>query len=301
MSRFGLKKGVFFLGMIILMVVALWYVIKPYDYTVAFKSEAGIGTINQTLKLWNVNLNHSQPMHQIGMDELVQKIKLDGTEYVFRWKLTRANDSTTQINIGIRDPQHSLSNKMSILFNDSDFEKKVKQTVDDFILVLSSHLEKFEVQIIGKATFPTTYCAYIPIRTKQFLKGRGMMENYGVLSTFLLEHEIILNGQPIVEILSWDIETDSISFNFCFPILKQENLPVHPKVKYKEIKGLNAVKALYQGNYITSDRAWYSVLDYAKANSILLKNTPIEVFNNNPAIGGNELNWQTEIYLPIDN
>ncbi len=301
MNKFGLKKGVFFLGMIGLLLVTLWYVLKPYDYTVAFKSEARIGTINQTLKLWNANLKYSQPMQQIAMDELVQKLKLDATEYVFHWKLTRVNDSTTKINIGIRDPQHSLSNKIDILFNDSDFEEKVKQTMDDFILVLSTHLEKFDVQIIGEATFPTTFCAYIPIKTKQSLKAKGMMENFGVLSNFLLENEVVLSGQPIVEIISWDTETDSISFNFCFPILKQENLPEHPSVKYKEIKGLNAIKALYHGNYITSDRAWYSVLDYAKTNSLSLKNTPIEVFNNNPAMGGNELNWQTEIYLPIDN
>lgn len=283
------------------MAVALWYVIKPYDYTVAFKSKANIGTINQTLKLWNANLKQSEPIQQIALNELVQIIKMDATQYVLHWKLDRVNDSTTQINIGIKDPKHSLNNRIDILFNASDFEKKVKQTMNDFILVLSTHLEKFDIQIIGKATFPSTYCAYIPIKTKQFLKAKGMMETYGVLSNFLIENEVVLNGQPMVEVISWDTETDSIFFNFCFPILKKENLPVHPVVKYKEIKGLNAIKALYHGNYITSDRAWYSVIDYAKSNSIPLKNAPIEIFKNNPTIGGNELNWQAEIYLPIDN
>lgn len=299
MNKYGLKNGFLFLGMIGLMVVALWYVLKPYDYTVAFKSEAGIGTINQTLKLWNDNLKQSQPMQQIAMNELVQKIKLDTTDYVFHWKLNRVNDSTTKINIGIKDPQHSLSNKIDILFNNSNFEKNVKQIMDDFILILNTHLKKFEVRIIGKTSFPTTYCAYIPIKTKQFLKGKGMMENYDVLTNFLIENGVELNGPPMIEVISWDTETDSIFFNFCFPILKKENLPMHPNIKYKEIKGLNAIKALYHGNYITSDRAWYSVLDYAKTNSIPLKNTPIEIFNNNPAMGGDELNWQTEIYLPI--
>lgn len=299
MNKFSLKNIVFFIAISGFIAVTSWYVLKPYDYTVTFKTKALIGTINQTLKLWNTNLDQSNPMQQIAMDELVQNLTFNGNDYDFHWQLSRINDSTTQVNIGIKDRHHSLSNKIDILFNDTDFEKKVRQTMADFMLVLSTHLEKFEVEIEGESTFPSTYCAYIPITTKQFLKAKGMMENYGILSTFLVENGVELNGRPMVEVTSWDTAKDSISFNFCYPILKKEGLPVHPTVKYKEIQGVKAIKAIYNGNYITSDRAWYALIDYANANAIPLKQTPIEVFNNNPNMGGDELNWQAEIYLPI--
>ncbi len=301
MNNFSLKKGILFVVIGGFIVATGWYVLKPYDYTVAFKSKALVGTINQTLKLWNTNLDHSNPINQVAMDELIQNLKFDGTDYDFHWQLSRIDDSTTQVNIGIKDRHHSLSNKIDILFNDTDFEKKVKQTVSDFLLVLSTHLEKFEVKIEGESTSPSTYCAYIPVTTKQFLKAKGMMENYGILSNFLLENGVELNGKPMVEVTSWDTETDSISFNFCYPIVKKEGLPIHPTVKYKEIKGGKAIKAIYNGNYITSDRAWYALIDYAKNKAIPLRQTPIEVFNNNPNMGGDELNWQAEIYLPIKN
>lgn len=301
MNNFSLKKGVFFIAISGFIVVTLWYILKPYDYTVTFKSKALIGTINQTLKLWNTNLDQSKPIHQVKMGELVQNLNFDGTDYDFHWELSRLDDSTTQVNIGIKDCHNSLGNKINILFNNTDFEKKVKQIISGFMLVLNTHLEKFEIKIEGESTFKTTYCAYIPVTTKQFLKAKGMMENYGILSTFLIENGVVLNGKPIVEVTSWDTETDSISFNFCYPIVKKEGLPNHPTVRYKEIKGLKAIKAIYNGNYITSDRAWYALIDYAKKKNIKLKNTPVEVFNNNPNMGGNELTWEAEVYMPIKN
>ena len=50
---------------------------------------------------------------------------------------------------------------------------------------------------------------------------------------------------------------------------------------------------------MTSDRAWYAIKNYAKNNAIEVLDTPIEVFLNNPNMGGNELDWTTHVYLPI--
>lgn len=299
MNNFSLKKSIIFITIIGFIGVAVWYLFKPYDYTVAFKTKALVGTINQTIKLWNTNLDQSKPIQQVEMDDLVQHLNFDGKNYDFHWQLSRINDSTTQVHIGIKDEQNSLKNKVYILFNNSEFEKKIKGKVSDFMFVLNTHLERFKVKVVGQSTLPTIYCAYIPVNTKQFLKAKGMMMNYDILSTFLIENDVVLDGKPIVEVTSWDKETDSISYNFCYPILKKEGLPNHPTIKYKEIKGGKALKAIYNGNYITSDRAWYTLNDYAEKNNITLKNTPIEVFNNNPNMGGDELTWEAEIYMPI--
>ncbi|MEO6347457.1 MAG: GyrI-like domain-containing protein [Aquaticitalea sp.] len=299
MNKSSLKKGIFFIAIIGFIAVIAWYLLKPYDYTVEFKSKALVGTINQTLKLWNTNLDQSKPIQQVDMGELVQKLKFDGSDYEFHWQLSRIDDSTTQVHIGIKDSDNPLKNKINVLFNNTEFKQKVKGKVSEFMLVLSTHLEKFKVKIVGEATFPTIYCAYVPIKTKQFLKAKGMMENYGLLSTFLIENGVELNGKPIVEITSWDSKTDSISYNFCYPIVKKDGLPTHPRIKYKDIKGGKAIKAIYNGNYITSDRAWYALIEYAKRNKIELINTPIEIFNNNPNMGGDELTWEAEIYMPI--
>ena len=58
---------------------------------------------------------------------------------------------------------------------------------------------------------------------------------------------------------------------------------------------------IYNGNYITSDRAWYELLDDAERKNIEVHQTPVEVFYNNPNYGGDELNWKAEIYMPLKN
>ena len=41
----------------------LWYlIIKPYDYLVTFKVKTTVGTINQSIKLWNTSLENSSPI-----------------------------------------------------------------------------------------------------------------------------------------------------------------------------------------------------------------------------------------------
>ena len=70
-------------------------------------------------------------------------------------------------------------------------------------------------------------------------------------------------------------------------------------IQYKQYNQVTALKAVYNGNYITSDRAWYALLDYAKQNNIAVNNNPVEVFYNNPNYGGDEMRWKAEIYMPI--
>ena len=97
------------------------------------------------------------------------------------------------------------------------------------------------------------------------------------------------------------MENDSIQYNFCFPIIKGDSLPTHELIKYKQYQSEKAIKAIYNGNYVTSDRAWYALLDYAERENIEVHKTPVEFFFNNPNYGGNELQWKAEIYMPIKN
>ena len=67
----------------------------------------------------------------------------------------------------------------------------------------------------------------------------------------------------------------------------------------KQQESVKALKATYNGNYITSDRAWYALLEHAERNAIKVSETPIEVFYNNPNFGGDELQWNAEIFMPL--
>ena len=115
----------------------------------------------------------------------------------------------------------------------------------------------------------------------------------------LIDNGVEFDGFPMIEITEWNQVNDSIYFNFGRPIKRSEKLPIGTDIEYKRIFRKKALKAEYNGNYITSDRAWYALLDYAEKNNIEVEGTPVEVFHNNPKNEGNQLKWKAEIYLPI--
>jgi effector-binding domain-containing protein len=294
MKKFSAIIGFLIIGFL------LWYlIIKPYDYLVTFKVKTSAGTINQSIKLWNTSIENSSPIQQENLKNLTQQIIVKDSTFNYDWSISSVNDSISKVNVYVTDIDHSFANKISIPFGTTDFEKRTQNTITDFIDKLKEHLNKIRVRVVGIDSTRTTYCAYIPMKGLQIEKARGMMQNYSLLTSVLSAENIEMNGTPFVEITNWNTQNDSIAYNFCFPVIKSDSLPIDPRIQYKQYSGVKALKASYNGNYITSDRAWYALLDYAGNNDIEIVKKPLEVFYSNPNFGGDELKWEAQIYLPI--
>lgn len=296
-----MRNKIVYLVAFLLLGSLVWYLfIKPYDYSVSIVSKTFPGTINQSIKVWGNTNKNTVLLQEKDFLNIDQQLKFNDSIFQYQWKITPVNDSTTKIKVYIKDVDHSLGNRLKIPFFDTSFEKRTKSTVLDFNNALTEHLEKFKVTVVDTLQqLPDTYCAYIPIKASQLGKAKGMMQNYPILSTVLVDNNVELNGRPFLEITDWNRKVDSISYNFCYPIIKSDSLPQNDIIKYKKFEGLRAIKAIYNGNYITSDRAWYALLDYAKKNGMEVRERPIEVFFSNPNFGGNELDWIAEIYMPL--
>lgn len=279
----------------------LWYLfIKPSDYIIRFKAETFPGDINQSLKHWARNLGNSEKMQQDGdLLHLSQKLTFGDSINIYNWEIEPITDSTSRVKVKVKDVDHSLKNKLLVPFSDTDFEKRSRATVLDFMEELKEHKEKFKVRIVGESEMPTKYIAYVPIKSTQLQKADEMMRNFSYLMGTLIDNGVEFDGFPMIEITEWNQVNDSIHFNFGRPIIRSEKLPIGTDIEYKRIFRKKALKAEYNGNYITSDRAWYALLDYAKKNNIEVEETPIEVFHDNPKNEGNQLKWKAEIYLPI--
>jgi effector-binding domain-containing protein len=278
----------------------LWYfIIKPYDYLVTFKVKTSAGTINQTIKLWNTSIANLNPVKQENIANLSQQIEVNDSIHNYKWSISSVNDSISKVNVYVTDKEHSFANRISIPFGTTDFEKRIEYSVTDFIAKLKEHLKKIKVSVAGIDTTRSTYAAYISMKGLQIEKARGMMQNYSLLTSILSAENITMNGTPFVEITNWNTQNDSIAYNFCFPVIKSDSLPVDSRIQYKQYNGAKALKATYNGNYITSDRAWYALVDYAENNDIKIDKKPLEVFYSNPNFGGDELQWKAEIFMPI--
>jgi len=278
----------------------LWYlIIKPYDYLVTFKIKTTAGTINQSIKLWNTSIENSRPIQQENLKNLTQQIIIKDSTYNYEWSISSLNDSISKVSVYVTDIDHSFANKISIPFGTTDFEKRTQNTITDFIEKLKEHLSKTRVSEVVVDSTRSTYCAFIPMKGLQIEKASGMMQNYSLLTSVLSVENIEMNGTPFVEITNWNTQNDSITYNFCFPVIKSDSLPKDPRIEYKQYNGVKALKAIYNGNYITSDRAWYALLDYAENHNIVVAKKPLEVFYSNPNFGGDELQWKAEIFIPI--
>ncbi|MCB0473053.1 MAG: AraC family transcriptional regulator [Flavobacteriaceae bacterium] len=279
----------------------VWYLlIKPYDYLITFKVKTIPGTINQSVKLWSETLDGSQITSAGDLYRLNQNITFNDSLFHLIWEIVPLTDSTSKVKVYIKDEDHSLQNKLEIPFMSNDFKKRSLNTVHGFAKDLQENIKSFKVTVNGTEKLNPSFCVYVPVKTSQFGKARGMMQNYALLMDFVAGHNLTPDGQPFVEITDWNMKTDSIDFNFCFPIVKQDSLPESKILQYKQFDGFEqALKATYNGNYITSDRAWYRLMDYAGARGIEISKTPVEVFYNNPNMGGDDLQWKAEIYMPI--
>ena len=294
MRKFIVVIGILLIGGLI------WYLfIKSHDYKVTFKVNTNVGAVNQTIKIWNTTLDSAEIEYVNGLDQIGQKLVFGDSVHLYQWQLSAINDTVTKVQVYTSDSENSFQNKLKIPFSDTDFEKRSRRTLLNFNSKLAEHIKKIKVRLDGKDVFGPNYCAYVKVSTTQFGKAQGMMNNFPLLSTFLVNNNVKLNGLPFIEVTSWDMETDSLEYNFCYPIIPSDSLPEHPLLKYKEVPALPALKAVYNGNYITSDRAWYALLDYAEKTAEEVTGLPIEVFHNNPNMGGNEILWKAEVYMPL--
>ncbi len=295
-----MKKKVSLLIGVVLLIGLIWYLfIKDYDYQVNFKVATDIGTTNQTIKAWDISLKNSEILEKNGLEKVVQKIQSGDSIIIYTWKITKINDSTSQVKVFVKDQNHSLKNKILIPFSDTSFEKETRKKLLTFNEVLHKHLNSIRVKIIGMDELRSSFCAYISLKGVQTEKAKGMMANYPALTSIIGKNNIKLSGIPFLEITRWNKENDSIYYNFCMPIKKTDSLVDDPAIKYKNFVGRKAIKAIYNGNYITSDRAWYALLNYAQQKEIAVEEKPVEIFLDNPEMGGNELDWRAEIYLPL--
>jgi hypothetical protein len=165
---------------------------------------------------------------------------------------------------------------------------------------LKEHLEITRVKVDGVTELKPSFCVCRSLETPQIEKANGMMKDFELLTSFLEKYNLKSEGPPEVRIKEWSHNLGSIKFDFCFPITQTDSLPTGDSLYFKSFERQRALKAEFNGNYITSDRAWYALIQYAENNGYKITGLPIEHFHDNPNLGMNEKNWRAEIYLPIE-
>lgn len=282
-----------------LMVLAWYLFIRPYEYEVNFKAKTLPGDLIETIRIWDRSMDNAQIIRVDSFSMVEQVFVWNQRSYIYRWHFNVINDSTTDVNIKISQPNNSLKNKFLIPFTDQAIEQDAREISYNFYDILNEHLEITKVTVIGEHVLAPTFCVCRSLETKQIEKANGMMKDYDFLTEFISDHNLEVDGPPIVKVIGWNHSLGELKFDFCFPIKRNTYLPEHQHISYREFNSEKVLKANYNGNYITSDRAWYALIKHAELNGYTRIGQPIEYFYSNPTLGLNEKEWKAEVYLPI--
>lgn len=285
---------------------SIWYfIIKDYNYIITFTTSQQPGIVYNHLTKWNngesINNKVVRIIFQTPFSEIEQELIIDDSIFKINWTLKKMNDTTTLVIAKIKDEQHSFIQNLQVPFYNNAFVKRSLSIVKKFGESLIQNAENYKISEVTKEKIPSKFCAFISLESKLQDKASTMVKNIYTVMNYIKGNNIKLVGDPFIEITEWDVVEDLIKFNFCFPIREQEEYPPTTTVKFKKTEEKAALKAIFNGNYKISDRAWYVILDYAQIRNINIEKLPIEVFLNDPHEGGDELKWKAEIYMPIKN
>lgn len=290
----------------VLSLFLVWYLfIKESDYTISFKINTSTGTVFQGVQEWSTAQAQKDSENYVILEKknfefLKYEMRKGDSEFNYYWDIKSINDSVTKIDVSIKDLNNSLYNKITVPFFKTDFKQEQIKKISEFKLGLTEHLNKFKVKIDGEGISEATYVAYINLKSVLQEKAQSMIQNDASITGYLQRNNIQIIGRPFVEVQNWDLDSEKLDFNYCFPIEKKADFPPSDIVKFKTLPALKGLKATYYGNFRTSDRAWFALLDYAKKNNIKLQKKVLEHFLANPFNGGNELEWETKIIIPFD-
>jgi effector-binding domain-containing protein len=200
----------------------------------------------------------------------------------------------------VSDPSRKLYNRLTVPFINTRFKNGVRDNLLDIKTRLELMLKKFHYEFTGYHQFEKKSCVCINLKSTPRGKARAMMSNVIELNQFVRQNNLELDGNPFLVVLDWNEFNDSISFDFCFPIIRISAVPEHPKIKFMTVESMDAIKTDFYGNYSITDITWYNLAEEAKKLGYRSNHKLIEVYHSDPHSGGNELEWKAEIYLGIE-
>jgi effector-binding domain-containing protein len=302
-----IMKSILRLLGIILLALGIWYFfVKGYNYRISFTTNQSQGIVYDHLIRWNDGKSYRDTivinLKKEPFSNITQNYKFGDSLFKFNWNLKMIDENTTKVTVNTKDEYNSFIQNILILSTQNHFKKKSIATVKKFGKSLLRNKENYNLHSVRDSIIPSQYCIYVSVESKASNKAQAMLKNIFYTMNYIKAYdEIQLTGQPFLEVTEWNIEKDSLKFDFCFPIKKLKEYPPMPsKVKIKETKERKALKTIFNGNYKISDRAWIQLRDYARYHDIEVTNLPVEIYYNDPHNDVNPMDWVAEVFMPIE-
>ena len=290
--------------LVILAGVGIWYFLfKKEDYRVSFEIESPKGAVYEQILNWNYEIPFSKKViHTVNKEpyrKLIQNYTPSkDTLLNIIWELQKKNDSITKVSALFTDEHNSFQQRLQLLLGKSRIKPQSINFSKKFKSYIVKQRNSYKISKIDTSVFKRRKYLYKTLESTTELKAKTMLIQNGVIMNYIIQNELTLDGYPFVEVLSWDKNTDSIKFNFCYPIIETFNNK-NPSILYAEKERFKALQILFNGNYNKSHVAWYAYEDYFEHINENKEVLPIEVYQNDPQQGGDEMRWETKVLVPL--
>ncbi len=300
-----MKKCLGYILLLLLLATGVWYLfIKEYDYQVTFEAKHPPGIVYQKLLNWNQGRATKEEytiLSKTPFSEVELELDQDSIKTLMKWEFYSISDSVTKVKIHFKDQENSLLERLKFLVGQSGFVKNSIKTAKKVRTELIAHNTRYRINIPEVSVMPARRCACTKTDSiKMLLKANNMMRENEKLAYFLVRNGLSVTDFPLLQVTRWNQDTEEIDFEFCFPVPKDKEdfLPIEG-VYLKTFPEQKALKTIFNGNYLISDRAWYRAVDYAERNQIDIEPYPIEFYYDDPHSGTNELDWKAEVFFPL--
>lgn len=290
---------------IAIIAIGIWYFfIKDYNYKITFKTKQTPVIVYNEIINWNDGRSKREQqvvsnLKKTPFESVYQELKNGDSIVNLNWTIKKENDSITVVTLKIKDSKNNFSQNIRALFGNNAFIAKRISKVKELNNKIEEQSKRHKLSSISKTKVPFINCACISLESDLSSKALTMVSNISVLTDYAKNNNIELSGHPFSEVTYWDTESEKIKFNFCFPLEHREKYPENKQLFFKSIKEHLALKTVFNGNYNMSHLGWYRILDYSNRNNINIEKSIIEIYLNDPHQGGNPLDWEAEIYMPI--
>lgn len=302
-----MKKFIF--SLLILLGLALcWFLfIKKYDYRFHFEAKYGPGVVYNELEAIKdilifkdaseIKNIRTEPYRILDQEIIFKNHSLD-----LHWELERKNDSLTDVYVHVGS-QDKVKNRLAILnpFSNGKYIDSLSAIFIRFGQKLKAKQNTYRVTLQDSIVYsPTLNCICRSSKNiKVEDKAGQMVKEIIPLEDFMTDHDLKLNGYPFVKVTHWNRDENIIDFDFCFPVNLAQDIKPDLRVDFQELRSSTSLKAIYNGNYRSSDLAWYDLIDKAENEDYRTSGLPLEIFFNNPKNDVNPKNWKAEVYLPV--
>jgi effector-binding domain-containing protein len=291
------------LGLSIVILTVWYFAIKEEHYQVSFTTIQPPGVIYDHISSWDVyakkDITSIAITSKIPFSEIQQNVQIGDSLFSYRWKISKKGDGKTRVTAYIRDEINGFSQKLSIPFVKNSLIKRSVNNVQNVVNELKFKTQQFKVHSITDTIFSGGYCVYLAIESTMGKKAKNMLSNIATILDYINSNKIAIQGDPFLEVTSWDKMEETIKFNFCFPIEESDSIPQNAQLRFKTLAPIRVLKAEFNGNYSISNNAWYYLLDHADRNNLKIRELPIELYLVDPHVGGDPLNWKAHIFLPL--